>query len=134
MELHLKIIGITFILLSIIHIGFPKKFNWQNELVNLSLINKQILHAHTFFIALFVFLNGLLFFFYSEELTSNLPLSIALNIGLAFFWGLRCIAQHFFYSSQLWRGKKFETSIHILFSFLWIYVLLILSINSYNIL
>ncbi len=133
MELHLKIIGIIFISLSLVHIGFPKKFDWQNDLKNLSLINRQIMHAHTFFIALFVLLNGLLFVFYAKELIGNHPLSKALNIGLLIFWGFRSITQHFFYSSKLWSGKKFETSIHILFSLLWLYVIIVLVYNLFSI-
>ena len=39
--------------------------------------------------------------------------------GLAAFWGLRWFAQHFVYSSALWRGRTFETVAHIAFSALW---------------
>ena len=126
MDAHLKIIGVIFMIISLIHIRFPERFNWKGEFEVLSLINKQIMYAHTFFIALFVMLNGLLFFFYSTELTTNTPLAKAIDTGLLIFWGLRCAAQHFFYSRTLWRGKKFETIIHILFSTLWVYVTLVL--------
>jgi hypothetical protein len=122
MEIHFKIIGILFITLALIHAGFPKKFNWEMELSSLSLINRQMMHVHTFFIALTVLLNGLLFFFYAKELVGDSTLAKPLVAGLFVFWLIRCIAQHFFYSSKLWKGKVFETSVHLFFSILWIYV------------
>jgi hypothetical protein len=60
MHLHLKIIGILLIGLALIHIVFPKYFKWDKELGSLSLINRQLMTVHTFFIALTVFLMGLL--------------------------------------------------------------------------
>ena len=132
MEVHFTIIGILLIFLSLIHFGFPKKFNWALELTNLSLINRQIMQAHTFFIALIVFLNGLLFISLQKELTTPSPLSKAISFGLLLFWGIRCFAQHFFYSSLLWKGKKFETTVHILFSFFWIYILMVVGYNLFS--
>jgi hypothetical protein len=41
--------------------------------------------------------------------------------GLGIFWAARLFIQFFGYSSKLWKGKTFETSIHILFAFLWTY-------------
>jgi hypothetical protein len=131
MYIHLKIIGAIFVLLSALHIGFPKKFEWQKDLAMLSLINRQIMQVHTFFIALFVLLNGLLFFFYTEELIAPQPLSKVITRGLFIFWGLRCLAQHFFYSTKLWQGKKFETIVHVFFSLLWVYVTIILGLLAF---
>ena len=121
MQLHLKIIGILLIILSLVHIIFPKYFNWGKELSSLSLINRQMMTVHTFFIALLVFLMGLLCLTSSDELIyTNLGKKISLGLGI--FWTIRLLIQFFGYSSQLWRGKTFETAIHILFIFLWIYL------------
>lgn len=60
MEIHFKIIGTLLIGLALVHVIFPKYFNWDKELKLLSLINRQIMIVHTFFIALVVFLMGLL--------------------------------------------------------------------------
>jgi len=77
--------------------------------------------VHTFFIALLVFLMGLLCLTSSDELIyTNLGKKISLGLGI--FWTIRLLIQFFGYSSQLWRGKTFETAIHILFIFLWIYL------------
>jgi hypothetical protein len=120
MEIHIKIIGIIFILLALVHSIFPKYFNWKKELATLNLINKQMMQVHTFFIALVVLLMGLLCISSSHELvTTTLGKRICLGFGI--FWGTRFIIQFFGYSSILWKGKKFETVIHILFSALWTY-------------
>ena len=121
MEIHLKIIGCLLICLAFIHIVFPKYFNWGEELKSLSLVNRQMMTVHTFFIALTVFLMGLLCVTSSSELIeTNLGKKIALGLGI--FWTIRLFIQFFGYSADLWKGKKFETLIHIIFSLLWIYI------------
>ncbi len=120
MEIHLKILGYLFVILAFAHAFFSKYFNWKQELNQISLINKQMMEVHTFFIALIVLGIGLLNIFYSHELITN-SLGKPISFGLFIFWLIRLIFQFFVYSSKLWRGKKFETVVHILFSFFWIY-------------
>jgi hypothetical protein len=43
-------------------------------------------------------------------------------LGLSLFWGIRFAVQHVVYSPSLWRGKAFETAIHVLFSLLWLWL------------
>ncbi|WP_045465917.1 hypothetical protein [Sporocytophaga myxococcoides] len=120
MELHLKIIGITSMILAFIHVIFPKYFDWENELQSVSLINKQLMYVHTFFIALVVFLFGMFCFFSAEELL-NTKLGKQVVLALAVFWGLRMLFQFFVYSPKLWKGKALETFVHIVFSLIWTY-------------
>jgi hypothetical protein len=124
MELQLKIIGILLIFLSFVHLIFPKYFNWKKELESLNLVNKQLMIVHTFFVALVVFLMGLLCLFSSEDLIST-KLGRKISLGLFIFWGTRLIFQFFVYSSKLWKGKLFETIVHVLFSLIWIYLTVI---------
>jgi hypothetical protein len=121
MEIHFKIIGILLMLLALLHIGFPKRFNWAKELPALSLMNRQMMVVHTMFIGLTVFLMGALCFFCSTELVTS-SFGKTISIGLGLFWLIRLFVQFFGYSSELWKGKKFETSMHILFSILWAYI------------
>lgn len=120
MELHLKITGLLLIILAIIHIIFPKYFNWKSELSSLSLINKQLMYVHTFFIALVVLLMGV-FCLYAADDIAYTKLGRQLSLGLFIFWSIRLIFQFCMYSPKLWRGKLFESTIHVLFSILWIY-------------
>lgn len=121
MEIHLKIIGMLLIALSLVHIVFPKYFNWKKELAPLSLINRQMIWVHTFFIALTIFLMGLLCLTATGDLIeTNLGKKICLGLGI--FWVIRLVIQFVGYSSKLWKGKTFETSAHIVFTLLWMYL------------
>ncbi|WP_439479034.1 hypothetical protein [Chryseobacterium aquaticum] len=121
MQIHLIIVGIIFIFLAFIHIVFPKYFEWEKEFKSLSLANRQIMKIHTVFIGLTVFLMGLLCLTSANDLMET-SLGKKIILGLAIFWTTRLIFQFFGYSSKLWKGKIFETSVHIIFSFLWIYI------------
>ncbi|PQJ80829.1 hypothetical protein [Polaribacter porphyrae] len=121
MELQLKIIGILLSILAFIHIGFPKYFNWKIELKSMSLINQQMMTVHTFFIALVVFLIGLLCLTSANELIET-NLGKKISFGLGVFWLIRLVFQLFIYSPKLWKGKKFETVMHIVFTIFWIYM------------
>lgn len=131
MHLHLKIIGILLIALALVHIIFPKYFNWDKELKSLSLINRQMITVHTFFIALTIFLMGLLCFTSSHELIeTNLGRKISLGLGV--FWTIRLFIQFFGYSSVLWKGKTFETTVHIIFSLIWTYLSIVFLTIYFN--
>ena len=124
MEIHFKLIGIILMILALVHAIFPKYFDWKNELKSLNLINRQLMWVHTFFIALVVFLMGLLCLTSANDLIST-NLGKKISLGLGVFWLVRLFIQFFGYSSELWKGKTFETIIHILFSLLWIYLSII---------
>lgn len=121
MEIHIKIVGSLLIALSLMHIIIPRYFNWGRELTTLSLITKQILYVHTFFIAFIVLLMGLLCLGYSRELLHD-PFGKVITLGLFVFWLVRLVFQFFVYSPKVWRGKVFETVMHVVFACLWIYI------------
>ncbi|MFD1000060.1 hypothetical protein ACFQ21_12125 [Ohtaekwangia kribbensis] len=120
MIFHIKIVGTFLILLSLLHVVMPRYFNWTQELSGLSLISKQIMYVHTFFIAFIVLLMGLLCLYSGTELASS-TLGKHLSLGLFIFWFTRLLFQFFVYSPRVWRGKKLETFVHIVFSILWSY-------------
>lgn len=121
MEVHLKIIGSILIPLGFVHVIFPRYFKWETELMGLSLINRQMMKVHAFFIALVVSLMGLLCIISASEIIQT-PLGKTISIGMAIFWGTRALFQFFVYSPKLWRGKTFETLVHVVFSMVWIYI------------
>ena len=119
--LHLKITGGLLILLAVFHVFFPKRFDWEKECSGMNLLNRQMMYVHTFFIALIVLLMGILCICCAEELVTT-SLGRKISWGIFAFWVIRLIFQLFVYSPELWKGKKFETSMHILFSLLWMYM------------
>ena len=121
MQLHLKIIGLCLISLGLAHAIFPRQFNWKHELGSLSIINREMMYVHTFFIALTLLLVGALCLTSSTELTET-TLGKRVSLGLGIFWTTRLYVQFFGYSSKTWRGKGFETMVHILLSIFWAYL------------
>ncbi|HEV7700170.1 MAG TPA: hypothetical protein VGO43_08070 [Pyrinomonadaceae bacterium] len=121
MELNLKFAGLLLIGLALIHAFFPRRFGWKAELCDITLLSRQMMYVHTFFIALTIFLMGVLCLTSSADLAAT-PLGKRVAIGLAIFWLARLVIQFVGYSSELWRGKRFETAMHIVFSVMWIYL------------
>jgi hypothetical protein len=121
MEIHYHIIGCLFIVLAGSHVIFPRYFNWKQELSKLSLVNRQIMVVHSFFIALMVLLIGLLCLTSAHELITT-TLGKRISLGLGIFWGARLLIQFVGYSSKLWKGRLFETGVHIVFSIFWTYI------------
>jgi hypothetical protein len=121
MQLQLNIIGILLIALALLHIVFPRYFRWKETTVSLEPVTREILYVHTFFIALTVLLMGLLCLSSADRLLTT-TLGQRICLGLALFWTTRLGFQFFGYSSDLWKGKRFETIVHILFSGLWLYL------------
>ena len=121
MELHLKIIGSCLIVLSLVHAIFPRQFNWKQELSSLSIVNREMMYVHTFFIAFTLFLLGLLCITSSTDLVSS-TLGKIVSLGMGIFFLLRLLFQFFGYSSKTWKGKRFETTVHVVFSIFWTYI------------
>ncbi|WP_254160998.1 hypothetical protein [Chryseosolibacter histidini] len=103
MELHLKIVGALLIGLALMHIIIPKYFKWEQELTSLTLITRQILYVHTFFIAFIVLLMGLLCLSYSHELIYD-PFGRVISLGLFAFWLTRLIFNS--WSTHLRHGRE----------------------------
>lgn len=121
MELQIKIIGYLLILLSCIHVIFPKYFGWKEDLAPLQQINRSMMKVHTFFIALTVFLMGLLCVTSAEELLQT-ELGRKICLGLGLFWLIRLFFQFFIYPSSLWKGRRLETVIHVIAIVFWVFL------------
>ncbi|MBL8021720.1 MAG: hypothetical protein JNM27_18755 [Leptospirales bacterium] len=113
-------VGVLQIGLAILHLLFPARFNWREETARLSLLNRQIFYVHTFFVCVILVLFGLLSVFFASELLRGDLFSRAISGGISAFWFMRLLAQLFVYDSALWKGKTFETTVHIAFILLWI--------------
>lgn len=119
------------IALAFLHIMFPRYFEWKKELASLSIINRQMMYVHAFFIALGVLLMGLLCLLTSYDIIHT-SLGGKLSLGLFIFWTARAFFQFFIYSSKLWRGKRLETTAHLIFSLFWIYFSVVFFIVYWN--
>ena len=107
-------------MLAFAHLFFPRYFNWKEELKGLMPINRQMMWVHAFFIALVLLLMGCLCILSPRELGATV-LGRKLSFGFFIFWTARLLMQFIGYSRETWKGKKFETFIHVAFSILWLY-------------
>ena len=130
MKTLIEITGGILIALALLHAIFPRYFRWKEETATLSTITRQVLYVHTFFIALTVFLMGILCVTSANEII-NTTLGKKISFGLGIFWGLRLMIQIFGYSSKLWRGKRLETTVHIAFTIFWAWLTALFLINAF---
>jgi len=131
MESLLKLSGVLMIGLALLHAVFPRHFKWKEELRSITLLTRQIHYIHTFFIALTVLLIGVLCLTNASELL-NSTLGSKVSLGIFIFWFCRLIVQFVGYSPTLWRGKPFETSIHIAFALLWTFFSVVFGLAAYQ--
>ena len=120
--LHLRIVGIIMAVLVVVNVQVPRRFNWRDEMSQLSLLNRQIFQAHAVFLVLLLAQFSALLLLCTPDLLQPTRLSRAALIGLTTFWGLRMVMQWSFYSPAIWRGHRFNTVMHYVFSATWIYV------------
>ena len=123
-RLHLEIAGALLMLLGLGHAFMGRYFGWNRELAGVSLFTRQVFEVHTFFIGLLLVLLGACSFFYAGALVEPSPLSRAVLTGMLLFWLCRLGFQWFVYDPGIWRGNRFRTVMHVVFSVFWIYVVL----------
>jgi hypothetical protein len=119
---HLRIVGVLMALVAVVNLFVPGRLRWREEMSRLSLVNRQIFQVHSFFIVLTVTLVSALLLTVGDTLLEPTRLSRAVLVGLTAFWALRMLAQWFFYSGEIWRGNRFNTVTHCIFSLAWVYV------------
>ena len=122
LETHLRIAGALQIALAFLHVFLPRRFHWRDELARLSLLNRQIFLVHTLFVVVVIALIGAVSLFAPGALMESTRLSRLVLSAFATFWGLRLAVQFLVYDSSLWRGQRFNTVMHALFSLLWAYL------------
>jgi len=122
LAIHLRVVGAIMVVLVAVNLFVPRRFNWSAELSRVSLLNRQIFQAHTTFLVVLLALFAVLFGLYADALLEPTRLSRAILVGLTIFWGLRMLMQWFFYSPAIWRGHRFNTIMHGVFSAAWVYV------------
>ena len=120
--LHLRIVGMVMAGLVIVNVCVPARFHWREEMARISLLNRQIFQAHAVFLVLTLGLISALLLTCGDALLEPTRLSRAILIGLTIFWTLRLVMQWGFFSPALWRGHRFNTAMHYLFSAIWVYV------------
>jgi hypothetical protein len=119
--LHLRIFGVLMVLLVLVNVFAPRRFHWRREMASLSLVNRQIFEVHAIFIGVMLAMFSALLLTCAPALCEPTTLARAILGGLTAFWFLRLLMQWFYYSPKLWRGKPFNTAMHLMFTAAWVY-------------
>jgi hypothetical protein len=125
LTLHLQTCGLLLIALAALHPYIACRFRWREELAGVSLFARQVFWVHTLFIAFILLQFGVVSLVFSKLLLERSALARVILFGFVSFWGLRLFAQHFVYSSALWRGNRLHTVMHIIFTALWTYLVVV---------
>ena len=125
LALHLKVCGFLLLSLSALHLTFPRHFQWWRVFAQLSLVNRQMFYIHCFFLCVTMSMMGSLCLWGTAALLERSALGLWLAAGLTIFWQLRFLIQHFVYDPTLWKGKLFESLVHVVFTLLWGYLSLV---------
>lgn len=120
--MNLRAAGVVLAALVVVNLFVPSRFGWRAELSRVSLLNRQIFQAHSVFLVLVLALSSALLLTTADALLEPSRLSRAVLLGLTIFWGLRMVMQWCFYSRDIWRGNRFFTAMHVVFSMTWIYM------------
>lgn len=123
---HLRIVGVIMAALVVVNVFVPGRLRWREELARVSLVNRQIFLVHTMFIVLILAMFAALLLTSADALLEPSRLSRLVLGGLTIFWGLRMLTQWFIYSPATWRGDRFNTAMHGVFSVAWVYVTAVL--------
>ncbi|MEX2317627.1 MAG: hypothetical protein WD669_10785 [Pirellulales bacterium] len=118
----LRIAGVLLILLATAHVTFPKRFQWAQELARLSLLNRQMFLVHVGYIVYLVASMGLLSLFFTRALIEQSLLARLVLAWLFLFWFSRLFVQWLVYDQSLWRGNRFHTAVHFIFTGMWMYL------------
>jgi hypothetical protein len=133
LHVHVQMVGAMLLLLSVAHAFFSRYFGWKNELASLSLLTRRIFQVHCFFIALVLMLLGVCSLFYTDTLLESGPLSRVLLAGVVLFWLCRLVIQFLVYDTDIWRGNRLYTLMHVFLSVLWIYVVITYGIAFHSV-
>lgn len=119
LELALRLAGAGLILLAALHIPIGRHLRWREETARLSPVNEDVFHVHAFFICLLLVGMGLPCLLDPAVLLERSRAAAWASWLLAAFWAARLYCQWFVYRRDLWRGKRFETAVHWLFTGIW---------------
>jgi len=119
---NLRAAGVLLAALVVVNLFVPSRFGWRTDLSRVSLLNRQIFQAHSVFLVLTLALSSALLLTTDDALLEPSRLSRAVLLGLTIFWSLRMVMQWWFYSPDIWRGSRFFTTMHVVFSMTWIYM------------
>ena len=118
----LRVTGLGMVALSVAHLPIGRILEWNADVKLLKPENAAVFHSHLFFLCLSLILLGGALLLGAEDFVERTDLGKWIAGMLLVFWSFRLYRQWFGFPQELWRGKTFETRIHLLFTLVWICV------------
>lgn len=115
----LRVAGAGLILLALAHIPMARQLGWRGDAARMSPQNESIFHVHTFFVCVMLCVMGVRALFAPQIFVEPTTAAAWLSWTYAVVWALRLYVQWFVFPQALWRGKRFETAMHVLFTVVW---------------
>lgn len=124
----LRITGVGFLALALVHLPIARKLGWKNDVSKLSPPNAAIFHIHVFFICLGIVILGVMLLAGAPAMAERSVLGRWVAGGLLVFWTTRLVWQWAGFPWSLWRGKPFETLIQFSFTAVWAAVVVVFAL------
>lgn len=122
LTLLLRIAGIGMGALALVHLPIARSLGWDEDVRRLKPVNEAIFHSHLFFLCLGLVLLAIALAFGAPAFVERSALGRWIAGVLLVFWTFRLYRQWFGFPQSLWRGKRFETRIHLAFTAVWVMV------------
>lgn len=119
---NLRLAGVAMLVLAALYPIYPRRFRWSEQLQRVELLTRQVFWVHIGFIVLLLVLQGILLLGFAEALLEPNRAASALLVGIVAFWLYRLLAQLFAYDRRLWGGHRLHTTVHVVFTVLWLWI------------
>jgi hypothetical protein len=120
LEMLLRIAGGGLLLLALAHVPIGRQLGWREDCRRLTPVNEAVFHVHTFFICLTLVMMALPCLLAPQVLVRPTAAGAWMAWSFSVFWFARLYFQWFVYPTALWRGKRLETGVHLIFTILWL--------------
>jgi hypothetical protein len=127
----LVIAGVGLSVLALAHAVFPRRLGWTSDMDHVSLLTRQVFFVHVFFIAVTLALMAAISFAAAWTWPLSGALARVVFWGFSLFWGARLVFQFFVYSPAHWKGNRFRTVMHIVFSITWLLLTIVYGVAAY---
>jgi hypothetical protein len=115
----LQFAGVTMIALALAHFGLSKLLAWQEDTQKLRPINRQVFIVHTVFLAVGIFLLGLVCLFFAPSFLEKTTLAAVATACFAMCWLSRLICQIFVFRSEITKNKRLNDFLQVAGMMLW---------------
>ncbi|MCW1921092.1 hypothetical protein OKA05_00915 [Luteolibacter arcticus] len=118
----LRFAGAGLIVLAFLHLPMGRRLLWKEDAARMSVLNAAVFHVHTFFICLAVLLMGVPCLLDPGVLLEKSRAGLWGSWSLCLFWLCRLWCQWFVYLPSWWKGLRFETAMHWVFTGIWLFL------------